>query len=375
MARWPARRARASAKSISRRPRPLRCACGATATLSSSIVSASAISTRYGIERAVALQDVDATVADQRRVVVEHRPGLAAKQRDEGRVGGFDDRLDGSEVGSRGRADVAHAWQAPEQLAGNLPPERSHAPQRRARHSRPWKPCHRRPETALSPSCCHGGDRDNCHQATGLSDAVEGDDGGCWTRCVLFLMLCCLAPSGGASAEEALHGVALVIGQSAYRNLPGLPNPVNDAREIDALLSDLGFDVDAVLDGDRRRLERALQRFCRGRGRCRCRAGLLFRPWRRGRRREFPGAGRCGKAGARRHGRRSGAGRRAAFRAAARRADRHRAARRLPRSIPIRRARWWRELTASQARWRRPASERRAEQHPCATTGPRRSAP
>ncbi len=86
---------------------------------------------------------------------------------------------------------------------------------------------------------------------------------GCWTRCVLVLVLCCLAPFGQALAEDgkALRGVALVIGQSAYRNLPGLPNPANDAREIDQLLSDLGFDVDAVLDGDRRRLERALQRF------------------------------------------------------------------------------------------------------------------
>jgi uncharacterized caspase-like protein len=61
--------------------------------------------------------------------------------------------------------------------------------------------------------------------------------------------------------ERALKGVALVIGQSRYENLPGLANPANDARAVDRLLSDLGFDVDTVVDGDRRRLERALSRF------------------------------------------------------------------------------------------------------------------
>jgi len=62
-------------------------------------------------------------------------------------------------------------------------------------------------------------------------------------------------------AEETLRGVALVIGQSAYEALPALPNAANDARAIDRLLSDLGFDVDMVPDGDRRRLDRAFERF------------------------------------------------------------------------------------------------------------------
>lgn len=64
-----------------------------------------------------------------------------------------------------------------------------------------------------------------------------------------------------ARAEDALRGVALVIGQSAYDTLAPLPNSTNDARAIDRLLSDLGFDVDSVLDGDRRRLDRAFERF------------------------------------------------------------------------------------------------------------------
>jgi uncharacterized caspase-like protein len=65
----------------------------------------------------------------------------------------------------------------------------------------------------------------------------------------------------GSKAQEPLRGVALVIGQSAYESLPGLANPANDARAIDRLLSDLGFSVDAVLDGNARRLARAFERF------------------------------------------------------------------------------------------------------------------
>lgn len=83
------------------------------------------------------------------------------------------------------------------------------------------------------------------------------------TRGAPALVLLCLlamlfAPPASA---QALRGVALVIGQSSYKALPALPNPVNDARGLDRMLSDLGFDVDMVLDGDRRRLERAFERF------------------------------------------------------------------------------------------------------------------
>jgi len=78
-----------------------------------------------------------------------------------------------------------------------------------------------------------------------------------------FLALALLAAvtPAAARAEEPLRGVALVIGQSAYESLPALPNAANDARAIDRLLSDLGFDVDTVPDGDRRRLDRAFERF------------------------------------------------------------------------------------------------------------------
>ena len=64
-----------------------------------------------------------------------------------------------------------------------------------------------------------------------------------------------------AFAQDRLRGVALVIGQSDYRTLAPLPNPQNDAEAIDGLLSDLGFDVTLVRDGDRRRLGRAIEHF------------------------------------------------------------------------------------------------------------------
>ncbi|MFA6155940.1 caspase family protein [Mesorhizobium sp.] len=58
-----------------------------------------------------------------------------------------------------------------------------------------------------------------------------------------------------------MRGVALVIGESRYEHLTALPNPANDARAVDRLLGELGFDVTSVTDGDKARLDRALQRF------------------------------------------------------------------------------------------------------------------
>jgi len=49
-----------------------------------------------------------------------------------------------------------------------------------------------------------------------------------------------VAHSSGALADKR---VALVIGNSAYQNVPGLPNPINDATAIAELLRNAGFDV------------------------------------------------------------------------------------------------------------------------------------
>src|SRR3569833_2018696 len=64
-----------------------------------------------------------------------------------------------------------------------------------------------------------------------------------------------------AHAAEAMHGVALVIGESKYQDLPVLTNPSKDARDIDRLLGDLGFDADRVLNADGDELREAIERF------------------------------------------------------------------------------------------------------------------
>lgn len=61
-----------------------------------------------------------------------------------------------------------------------------------------------------------------------------------------------------ARAESRL---ALVIGQSAYRSVPALPNPANDARMIAKLLADAGFEVDSAADLNQRDIQQAVSRF------------------------------------------------------------------------------------------------------------------
>ncbi len=54
--------------------------------------------------------------------------------------------------------------------------------------------------------------------------------------------------------------VALVIGNSGYPNRP-LVNPANDARDVGARLSQLGFDTETVLDAGRKQMAAAVERF------------------------------------------------------------------------------------------------------------------
>lgn len=60
---------------------------------------------------------------------------------------------------------------------------------------------------------------------------------------------------------EELKGVALVIGESKYESLSKLVNPSQDARDIDGLLGDLGFEVDRVLNADAEELREAIEDF------------------------------------------------------------------------------------------------------------------
>jgi hypothetical protein len=72
-------------------------------------------------------------------------------------------------------------------------------------------------------------------------------------------------PSEPASIQRVSERrVALVIGNSAYRKVPALANPANDARLIAGSLLSLGFELvggDAQLDLDKPSLETAVKRF------------------------------------------------------------------------------------------------------------------
>lgn len=83
-----------------------------------------------------------------------------------------------------------------------------------------------------------------------------------------LLILSLLLAIQSVWAQEARTGrrVALVIGNSAYRNVDRLGNPANDARLIAASLRDAGFTLvgdGPQLDLDKQRFDRALQNFGR----------------------------------------------------------------------------------------------------------------
>ncbi len=52
----------------------------------------------------------------------------------------------------------------------------------------------------------------------------------------------------GAGPALAENRLALVIGQSAYKSVPALPNPANDAKAMTQLLSEAGFQVVSASD-------------------------------------------------------------------------------------------------------------------------------
>ena len=77
--------------------------------------------------------------------------------------------------------------------------------------------------------------------------------------CFFVLVLGLTLPA--AAEERALKGVALVIGQSDYAHLAPLTDPGKDARAIEGLLEDLGFEVDGATHRGARKLRRDLERF------------------------------------------------------------------------------------------------------------------
>ncbi len=67
-----------------------------------------------------------------------------------------------------------------------------------------------------------------------------------------------LAGLVAASASADGKRVALVIGNSAYRNVPALPNPAHDASDIAAALRRLGFAVTLITNATFEDMRRGL---------------------------------------------------------------------------------------------------------------------
>ncbi len=65
----------------------------------------------------------------------------------------------------------------------------------------------------------------------------------------------------GAQSASAENRLALVIGQSAYRSVPALPNPANDARAVTQLLTDSGFEVSTASDLSQGQMREAVSDF------------------------------------------------------------------------------------------------------------------
>lgn len=77
---------------------------------------------------------------------------------------------------------------------------------------------------------------------------------------IVLIAALMLAGSAGRAAPPESR-VALVVGNSAYRNVPPLRNPLNDARDMSKALRELGFEVIHVENANKQQLEHAIGQF------------------------------------------------------------------------------------------------------------------
>ena len=77
-----------------------------------------------------------------------------------------------------------------------------------------------------------------------------------------LLLLTWLVPSTGFAQFDTLSRAALVIGNGQYAHPPLSPleNPLNDAREVNRRLTELGFDVTLMEDGDAAGMDALVER-------------------------------------------------------------------------------------------------------------------
>ena len=78
---------------------------------------------------------------------------------------------------------------------------------------------------------------------------------------ILRILVIATAFVFGSGTTFAENRVALVIGQSAYRNVTPLPNPANDAKVVAGLLTEAGFEVTAAPDLTQTDLRQAIGDF------------------------------------------------------------------------------------------------------------------
>src|SRR6266702_8125728 len=65
----------------------------------------------------------------------------------------------------------------------------------------------------------------------------------------------------GTHSAMAESRLALVIGQSAYKSVPALPNPINDAKAVSQMLTDSGFEVSTASDLSQSQIRDQLNEF------------------------------------------------------------------------------------------------------------------
>ena len=75
---------------------------------------------------------------------------------------------------------------------------------------------------------------------------------------------CVWAQSEGAVRLLRAPKEALVIGNAAYRHVPALVNPANDAKAIAAVLNDAAFKVHSLIDADRAAMLEAISAYVAG---------------------------------------------------------------------------------------------------------------
>src|SRR5882724_10686141 len=94
---------------------------------------------------------------------------------------------------------------------------------------------------------------------TNLRPALPG--GGLMFRHTFLKLMVSASMVLAAGSAFAENRVALVIGQSAYRSVPALPNPANDAKAVTQMLTDSGFEVSTAADLSQSELRQQVSEF------------------------------------------------------------------------------------------------------------------